>query len=90
MEASYAQIVANHLNVRLCRVFDEVEVFVIVDANDIAAVQASVFHRRSILGATFIVNESDIKMMRDSEGYCQVLAELASRKLVNLVMEQEL
>lgn len=90
MEASYAQIVASHLNVRLCRVFDEVEVFVIVDANGVEAVQASVFHRNALIGATFIINESDIKAMRDSEGYCKVVAELAGRKIINLVMDQEL
>ncbi len=87
MEPSYAQHVAAALKLRLSRLFDQFEVIVHEDVKGRQSVQATVCHRLAVIGLTTQVNEDDIKVMQDSIGYCDVIANMMGRKLVNVIMD---
>lgn len=87
MEPSYAQHVAAALKLRLDRLFDSASVVVLQDADGMEAVQATVRHRDAVIGLTTAIREDDIAIMVDAAGYCDVIANLMGRKLVNVIMD---
>ncbi len=92
MEPSTAQKVAAAVALRLNRVFDMVDVHVVVtpvQGVDTEFVKVTVPHRNLVLGLSTAISEVDELSVKDSAGYIDVLAGLISRRTVDAFLETE-
>lgn len=90
MEPSNAQKVAAAVALRLNRVFDMVDVHVVVSqvaGKEVEFVKVTVAHRQLVLGLSTAISEADVLSIQDSAGYLDVLGSLIARRTVDAFLE---